>query len=312
MYTTLPLRHCKPFVLFTLACITHALNAQTSVLLPVTRDVALGYHDNYNTANTNYNTSIHFSAFSQPGNAGGVNKGRGLMDFDLSVIPSGSNILGAFLNLTAIGPFGVGDVAEVGHVGPDQCKLKRVTEAWNDNTVTWNTQPATTDVNATALASSTHALQNYYSIDVTLLVQDMINDLANSHGFMLQLDNETPTRGLAFHSGLAEHAEQRPTLLVVYGQCGVGMMELPNDLGDLQVFPNIASPGDVLVLDKPGSIEQAGRLEVWDAAGRMAWTTPIGQWPLRWAVPALSPGVYTTMIRDRFARAIGSARVVLR
>ncbi|MBK7269179.1 MAG: hypothetical protein IPI07_06610 [Flavobacteriales bacterium] len=89
-------------------------HAQTSVVLSPTEDASLGYHDNFNSASTNYNSTIHYSAYAQPGAQGGINKGRGAMDFDLTGIPAGSTVLGAFLSLSAIGPFGVGDVAAIG------------------------------------------------------------------------------------------------------------------------------------------------------------------------------------------------------
>ena len=100
---------------------------QTSVVLVPTRDTPFAFHDNYNTENINYNNALHFAAFAQPGNSGGMNTGRAALDFDLSPIPSGSTILGAFLNLTGIGPFGIGQAASVGNTGQNECTLSRIT-----------------------------------------------------------------------------------------------------------------------------------------------------------------------------------------
>jgi hypothetical protein len=44
--------------------------AQTYVLTP-TKDASIGFHDSYNSANTNYGNAIHYSGFSQPGASGG-------------------------------------------------------------------------------------------------------------------------------------------------------------------------------------------------------------------------------------------------
>jgi hypothetical protein len=303
----------KALAILALYVTAGVLTAQTSVLLPATRDVPIGYHDNYPSANLNYNSGLLFAAYSQTGFQGGENNNRSLVDFDLSILPAGSTLLGAFLNLTAVGPFSQGPVGSVGSTGQNSCTLRRVTEEWNDATVTWNNQPANTLQNAVPLPQSTHPLQNYYSINVTALVRDMIADPANSHGFMLMLDDETPERGLVFHSGMAQRPDQRPTLLLVYGECGtVGMSGIDNAVGELVVSPSIASAGEIMVLSMPGALEQPARLEVVDAAGRLVWNTTATQWPVQWKVPAPSRGSYTLIVKGRTGEVLGAARAVIR
>ncbi len=233
-------------------------SAQEILILTPYQDAAIGYHDGHGSAYTNYNSSISFSAFSQPGNLGGVNVGRGLMKFDLSDIPSGTTILGAFLTLHAAGPVGSsGTVLTIGHVGINTSKLSRVTTPWSDNTVTWNTAPSTTTMNEVSLPMSSYALQDYLNINVTALVQDMVNAPSSSHGFMIKLDNETPSRGLLFHSSEGTNSTQHPTLTIVFGACpgSPGTMatedgSLADDLHSTQqsfLWPNVIGKGGIQI-----------------------------------------------------------------
>ncbi|MBP6391829.1 MAG: DNRLRE domain-containing protein [Flavobacteriales bacterium] len=287
--------------------------SQTSVVLSPTEDASLGYHDNFNSASTNYNSTIHYSAYAQPGAQGGINKGRGAMDFDLTGIPAGSTVLGAFLSLSAIGPFGVGDVAAIGHVGQNQSQLRRITSAWADNTVTWNTQPTTTAQNEVLLDPSTYATENYLNINVTALVQDMIDDPATSFGFVLQLVNETTSRGLAFHSSLAPDADKRPVLLVIYGDCsGEGIDDPGNEEHTFTINPNITSPGATVRLDPVFAPNTTCTLSLIDATGRAVQIEQVRRWPYDLVVPAVAKGIYTISLASGGANVMGTARLVVR
>ncbi|MBK8339051.1 MAG: DNRLRE domain-containing protein [Flavobacteriales bacterium] len=289
-------------------------HAQTSVLLSPTEDASLGYHDNFNSANTNYNSTIHYSAFAQPGAQGGVNKARGAMDFDLTNIPAGSTILGAFLTLSGIGPFGSpGAVSTVGHVGPNECTLRRINSAWADNTVTWNSQPTSTTQNEVLLDPSTYATENYLNINVTTLVQDMIDDPANSHGFMLQLVNETTSRGLAFHSSLAPDADKRPVLLVIYGDCwGEGIADPGGEEHAFTISPNSTSPGATVRLDPDFAPNTPCEVSLIDAIGQTVKTEQMRQWPYDLIVPAVAQGIYTVRLASRDGNVLGTAPLVVR
>jgi len=287
--------------------------AQTTVVLIPSADASLGYHDNFNSANTNYNSTIHYSAFCQPGNQGGVNKGRGAMDFDLATTPANSTILGAFLSLSAIGPFGIGDVAGVGHVGQNSCALRRINSAWVDNTVTWNTQPTSTTQNQVLLDPSTYATENYLNINVTTLVQDMIDDPANSFGFMIQLVNETTSRGLAFHSSLAPDADKRPVLLVICGDCGgEGIIDPGGEEHTFTISRNITSPGTMVRLDPDLDPNTSCVVSILDAAGRVVQMEPVRRWPHNLMVPAVAKGMYTLRLAKGDGNVIGTARLVVR
>jgi hypothetical protein len=236
------------------------------------------------------------------------------MDFDLSSVPAGSTVLAAFLSLTAIGPFATtGEVATIGHVGDNACQLQRIIDPWNENVVTWNTQPTVTDENQVLLTTSTYPTQNYLNIDVSALVQDMIDDPAGSHGFRIALVNETLTRGMAFHSSEAPDPDRRPLLTVVYGNCAgpIGMDVLSNGGVPFMVTPNVTSAGGTVVLNGSVLNAKVQRVEIRDADGRLVLSRAVGTWPFTLDIPEVAAGIYPLVVLDSHGSNIGVVRVIV-
>lgn len=178
-------------------------------------DSPVGYHDGYNTENVNFGNASHFSALQIPGYHFGVNTCRGFMTFDLSTIPFGSTVISAKLNLYAYTDFSVAPIQD-GHYGSNECKLSRIISSWSENSVTWNTQPLVSTVHEVILSQSNAPNQDYLNIDVSSLVQDMIDEPTTSFGFRLALLNEVITSNLSFCSKEYPDSSKHPTLLVEY------------------------------------------------------------------------------------------------
>ncbi|MFT3886306.1 MAG: DNRLRE domain-containing protein [Flavobacteriales bacterium] len=300
--------HLKPFVIMaSLSAVLSAEAQPTTIVLQVRNGVSIGYHDNYNTENTNYYNAPQLGGFSQPGTTGGVNKGRGLMDFDLTGIPPAARIISAHLSLIGMGPFGTGIVGMVGSTGANASTLRRVTSPWEPTMVTWNTQPTTTMQHAVPLRQSEYADQNYLSVDVTALVQDMVDDPANSFGFLMQLDDETPSRGLVFHSSAAGRPDQRPVLVVSYGECDLTtLINAPDPTtSELTITPNIATVGSDLTINASGSDPVPIALKVMDGLGRIVASAPVRPAPQHWTVPMLAPGRYLVSAMDANGHVLG-------
>ncbi|HHZ64119.1 MAG TPA: DNRLRE domain-containing protein, partial [Flavobacteriales bacterium] len=175
------------------------------------KDASVFSHPSY--TNTNYgdhsfNFILDWTFMGTPGTR------RSYIEFDLTGIPNSAIILNAKLSLisdsTNIFPYGHSTLS-----GSNDSYCRRVTQTWNEMTITWNNQPASTIQNEAILPPST-AIDEDYDIDVTALVQDMIDDPANSYGFMLRLITEQYYRSLFFASSDNLDAFRWPKLEICY------------------------------------------------------------------------------------------------
>lgn len=144
---------------------------------------------------------------------------RSLIDFDYSSIPSGASITSALLTLYAdtTYDYSAGSVP-LGHSqlsGSNAWNLTRVTSAWDEQTVTWNTMPSIDSKSYLSLPASTSASEPY-SIDVTTFVKDEIANPTIYYGFLLNLVTEIPYRAVYFYSSDDSHTELHPKLVINY------------------------------------------------------------------------------------------------
>lgn len=138
---------------------------------------------------------------------------RALVSFDLATIPAGATVISATLEL-----FHYVSPSNAGHSnlsGPASCFLERIIQPWTESTVTWNNQPATSAMNQLNIPAPTSMTQNY-SINVVSLVNDMLNDPANSFGFLLRQQNESYYRSMLFASSDMSNSALHPKLTIVY------------------------------------------------------------------------------------------------
>lgn len=98
--------------------------------------------------------------------------------------------------------------------------VQQVTSAWDENTVTWNTQPTTTTANQFTISPST----SEYNWDCTIsnpnlvaMVQNMVS--GNNYGFMLRLQTEVHYRNMVFSSSDSPDSTLWPELEVTYVVC---------------------------------------------------------------------------------------------
>jgi gliding motility-associated-like protein len=162
--------------------------------------------------NTNSGASTDFiaCAWTNQGNPSNI---RALLNFDFATIPAGATVISATLEL-----FHYASPNNTGHSnlsGPAICYLERIVTPWTENSVTWNTQPATTSINALTLPAPTSNTQNY-SINVISIVQDILANPTGSFGFMLRQQNESYYRSLLFASSDVSTSALRPKLTIIY------------------------------------------------------------------------------------------------
>lgn len=141
--------------------------------------------------------------------------GRSLIKFNLSEIPSDANILFAELSL-----YHDSTSSHTGHSnlgGDNTGVLMRIVEDWEDHEVFWYNLPRTTNTNRIRIHPPNYEDDNYPDINVTDMIQDMVNHPETSQGFMLKLDEEFEMyRSLVFASNENQDSTLRPSLLVSY------------------------------------------------------------------------------------------------
>ncbi|WP_212002054.1 DNRLRE domain-containing protein [Chitinophaga sp. HK235] len=172
--------------------------------------------------NRNFSTEVDFLALSWTFQ-GVPGTGRQFFKFNgLSTIPSGTTIISATLTLTGVStsvaaPQGNSYYpgSPYNSFGTNPAWVKRVTGTWTGNTITWNNQPSTTTTNAVTVPASTSQWNYSVTLNVTALVQDIINSGQNN-GFSLQLQTEAYYRSLIFTGPRNADVSNRPKLVITY------------------------------------------------------------------------------------------------
>lgn len=144
-------------------------------------------------------------------NGGNFNTSRILIEFDFSDIPIQTQIDSASLSL-----FWISHDVLPGQTGENAFSIHKITESWQENSVTWNNQPSFDPQNVVEVNKSLYEEQSYLNINVTTLVQNMINSSSENHGFMIKLNEEFPYKLVIF--GSSDHADnnKHPELVVCY------------------------------------------------------------------------------------------------
>lgn len=179
-------------------------------------------------------TEVRIMAWTWDGESGIE---RTLMEFDLSQIPQNAEIcyahLSLFANSTASSQY------NSSLSGPNISLIRRVISPWEEDLVTWDSEPATTTVNQVTIPESEEDYEDVLDIDVTELVKDIVADPANSFGFEFRLEVEEHYRRRVFAMSDFEDPTHYPKLEVCY-TVEVGI-EDNIAAKNVHVYPNPAS-----------------------------------------------------------------------
>ncbi len=173
------------------------------------------HHGDVSNKNYGSDKDVKALAWSFEGNAG---EKRSLIKFNLKEIPEDAHIISAYLSLYANRESG--DANKKGHTfiytNSNECLIQRVTEPWDENTVTWNTQPKVTSTNEVVLHKSEYSFQDYENIDITQLVKDILENPDNNFGFMISVKDASLYKCLIFASSDNPNPDLHPKLVVNY------------------------------------------------------------------------------------------------
>jgi len=154
-------------------------------------------------------------AWTWQGTAGLI---RSYIEFDLTSIAPGTQIASASLKLSANMSSPIEPTGHSSRSGSNAGVLQRVLQPWNESTLSWNTQPSFSTVGGVPLPQSVSNDQNY-TLDLTSMVQDMVDNPTSNHGFVLLLQTEQFYRALRFWSSDAPDSALRPRLEVTVRGC---------------------------------------------------------------------------------------------
>jgi hypothetical protein len=171
---------------------------------------------------------------------------RALIEFDLSPFNPNMGLIKALLSIY-YNPSDIHESVDV-HSGDNAVFIERIISEWTEHGPTWASQPATTTQNRIELPPSSSHTQDYIDIDVTDLVNDMLDDPDNSHGFMIKMQNETtPYRMLLFASSDHPNPALRPKLELEFK-------------GITSTEPTVSRDVDFVLYPNPIDIEKTGKV----------------------------------------------------
>lgn len=226
---------------------------------------------------------------------------RAYLKFDLSFIGANAHIDTAYLSVFANPTSPSGNVGNPTWGTDNAVGIYRVTDAWDTTTLTWSTQPAMTATHFVTLPQSVTSVQDYTDINMTDLLQDMVDAGAgNNNGILFKhLQETTPLNSMIFYSPAAYSVDSNkvPRLYVRFTP-PVAITDVNRKGIDVKLYPNPATGAVVTVrLDNPAS--QVSRVVVTDVAGRVV-DVPVTIAHERAAinVAELSSGVYIVTTTD--------------
>lgn len=143
---------------------------------------------------------------------------------ELSIIPTNAIVTSAkikFYGVPSSVPYPHGNSGYAGspYNTDNNGWLRRVNSNWEENTITWNNQPAYSTANQISIPAS-NAQWNWNWADsstaLVAMVQDMISNPSSNYGFMMMLQTEEIYRSLQFASSDNANSALWPELTVTY------------------------------------------------------------------------------------------------
>ncbi len=174
--------------------------------------------------------------------------GRSLIGFDFSAMEEDFDVIDARLNLYHDPTSGHQGHSTIG--GDNTGMIFRITEIWEEDSVSWYNQPATTNTNAIIIPAPESDTADFLDIDITPIIKDMIRHPESSDGFMIKLFSEdTLYRSLVFASSDHLVASLHPTITITYvvnlPKASVYTLKPDGDLGNDAYINSIAQTSKV-------------------------------------------------------------------
>ena len=177
--------------------------------------------------NANYGNVEVFAATAWTYDAFNCGSGvvRSLLKFDeLSTIPANAAIVSAELKLYGEGSSGNSFYSGSPYPLANLSCLYKAINAWNEQNVTWNTQP---NIASNPIIAIPHTTSQYYwnfttnsnptnSANLRQVVEEWVQNPSQNFGFLIKMDIEDYYRGIHFASSDHSDPTLHPELIVTY------------------------------------------------------------------------------------------------
>lgn len=194
-----------------LAFLLYSFNGfnQTTITLQPGSSGVDAHIDNYSPNATDNAYPVINAGYNTVG--GTPTLSHNFMRFDLSAIPAGSIIVSATLSLWHSPAFNHSNSSA------NEELFAKVNQAWNESTITWNTQPSfsTSD---TLHIGNTNVGDDKLNINLQAFVQDWVTTPANNFGMVMHLVDEPGTLGRfqTYVSSDGSDSAIRPKLVITF------------------------------------------------------------------------------------------------
>ncbi|MEO7906013.1 MAG: DNRLRE domain-containing protein [Saprospiraceae bacterium] len=219
----------KNLLVLSLLCVTTIIFAQSTIILQP--DAATGKDARIFNLDAlgNFGSDPDLIASQLVYTGGEPGTTRSLIEFDLTSLPKGANVINATLSLYYNSTSGT-----PGHLGTNATYLRRLIQPWDENTVAWNQQPFYSTDDEVLIPQSSQPDQDYENIDVTAIVKYSVDHPNTSYGFMMMLQVEEGMGSMKFYSSDGSNIDEHPRLVITYGS--VANKEIRPD--EIFVHPN--------------------------------------------------------------------------
>jgi hypothetical protein len=274
----------KIFTLVTLF-VSSVLTSQTTVTLS---PAGSGGQDAYlasGTPTNNFGNHPEFGA-SAWSCSGTLCLARGVMQIDMSSIPVNAVVMSANLYLNCDV-----DITTPTYTTGTGGTLSKATSSWTENTVTWATQPSTTNVNQVAVSTPTSQTQDY-TLNISGMTQSWVNSPATNFGFVFRGNDESAFyKRIMFASSDHTTTARQPKVVITYSVPAAGINE-STFLNNVSLYPN---PSNDVVIIKGISNDHSYVLI--DVAGRELRSGTVSE---EISLAELSQGIYFVLIQTEF------------
>ncbi|MES2588802.1 MAG: DNRLRE domain-containing protein [Bacteroidota bacterium] len=203
---------------------------------------------------------IGASAWTWSGEASTVHT---VIDFDWSLLPQDAVVSSASIKFFAFNGDGGSQEFHSTLSGSNESWLHRITQPWNESTMNNQSAPLYTDLNRVALPA-TDSINQDFEIDVTQLVNDMLQNPTEGFGFYWKLQNEQYYRRLGFCSSDNSDPSKWPEIKITFEAPGV-IGKVFNDLNGncLQENNELDLAGRLIEIQPGNFIAQTNEAGIW-------------------------------------------------